>query len=84
MAFGIDSGRASVTGLVDKTCILSVKQPLDSLPLNTALPVPAHLSAIDIQSTHGGYHSEFCANNVAVGAICDLAVYVYSMGRVGP
>jgi ubiquinone/menaquinone biosynthesis C-methylase UbiE len=70
--------------MVDKACKLAEKKALGSLTLDPSLPVPPYHSAIDIHCMPGGYHSEFCDNDVAAGAVYDRAVYIYSMGRMGP
>lgn len=57
---------------------------LGTLTLNPDLEIPAYHTAIDIHCMPGGYHSEFCENDVAQGAIYDRAVYLYAMGRMGP
>ncbi|MCU1719055.1 class I SAM-dependent methyltransferase [Pseudomonas sp. 5P_3.1_Bac2] len=70
--------------LVEKASAAQAKPKLGSLKLNLDLKTPEYHTAIDIHCMPGGYHSEFCSDDVAAGAIYDRAVYVYAMGRMGP
>ena len=73
-----------LSNLVEKAQRLSSQEPLGSLTLDPGLQIPPYHTAIDIHCMPGGYHSEFCNNDVAAGAVYDRAVYVYAMGRMGP
>ncbi|WXL25946.1 class I SAM-dependent methyltransferase [Ectopseudomonas mendocina] len=70
--------------LVEKASAAQAKPKLGSLKLNPDLKTPDYHTAIDIHCMPGGYHSEFCQDDVAAGAVYDRAVYVYAMGRMGP
>ncbi|WP_213663480.1 class I SAM-dependent methyltransferase [Stutzerimonas stutzeri] len=71
-------------GLVEAARETGAKPELGSLTLNPELKIPDYHTAIDIHCMPGGYHSEFGADDVAAGAVYDRAVYIYSMGRMGP
>lgn len=73
-----------LNALVEKAASVNALETLGSLTLNPALPIPAYNTSIDIHCMPGGYHSEFCTNDVAAGALYDRAVYIYAMGRMGP
>lgn len=70
--------------LVETARATRAQPKLGSLKLNPDLKTPDYHTAIDIHCMPGGYHSEFCKDDVAAGAIYDRAVYVYAMGRMGP
>lgn len=70
--------------LVQKAESAGEGETLGSLKLDPSLAIPAYSTSIDIHCMPGGYHSEFCANDVAAGALYDRAVYIYAMGRMGP
>lgn len=71
-------------GLVEAARETRAKPELGSLTLNPELKIPDYHTAIDIHCMPGGYHSEFGTDDVAAGAVYDRAVYIYSMGRMGP
>ncbi|MDW8258096.1 MAG: class I SAM-dependent methyltransferase, partial [Gammaproteobacteria bacterium] len=55
-----------------------------SLRLNPKLAVPRYQTAADIHLQPGGYHTEFVAGDVSAGALYDRALYLYSLGALGP
>ncbi|MGL1190178.1 hypothetical protein ACSTLK_24040, partial [Vibrio parahaemolyticus] len=61
-----------------------VARPAGSLRLNPDIAIPRYHSAVDIHCMPGGYHTDFCPDDVANGAVYDRAVYIYAMGRMGP
>ncbi len=57
---------------------------LGSLTLNPALTPPNYVRGVDIHCMPGGYCGEGGAGDVAVGALYDRGVYIYSLGMMGP
>ena len=55
-----------------------------TLELDPDLEIPKYHRAVDIHCMPGAYHTEQTENDVAAGALYDRAVYIYSMGRMGP
>ncbi len=45
---------------------------------------PRYVTAVDIHCMPGGYATEVTKNDIAVGALYDRGVYLYSMGYMGP
>jgi SAM-dependent methyltransferase len=45
---------------------------------------PRYVTSLDIHCMPGGYCSQVAPNDVAVGALYDRGVYLYSMGYTGP
>jgi ubiquinone/menaquinone biosynthesis C-methylase UbiE len=45
---------------------------------------PRYVTALDIHCMPGGYCTEVCADDIAVGALYDRGVYLYAMGYTGP
>lgn len=45
---------------------------------------PRYVTALDIHCMPGGYCSQVCEDDIAVGALYDRGVYLYSMGYTGP
>lgn len=62
----------------------SSDKTLGSLTLNSELEIPKYHTAVDIHCMPGGYHSDFMKDDVSAGAVYDLGVYIYAMGRMGP
>jgi ubiquinone/menaquinone biosynthesis C-methylase UbiE len=60
------------------------RDQIGSLVLNPDFKIPAYQTAVDIHCMPGGYHSEFAADDVAVGATYDRGVYIYGVGWLGP
>lgn len=46
--------------------------------------VPRYVTAIDIHCMPGGYATEMTSGDVAMGALYDRGVFLYSMGMMGP
>ncbi len=59
-------------------------QRLGSLLLDPELPIPRYHTAADIHLQPGGYHTDFCAEDVAAGALYDSALPIYAPGALGP
>lgn len=55
--------------------------PLES---SSQFDVPRYVRAIDIHCMPGGYVNSLSDDDVAVGALYDRGVYLYSMGQMGP
>ncbi|MBZ0333011.1 class I SAM-dependent methyltransferase [Marinobacter sp. AL4B] len=70
--------------LSEKFKKIASDEPIGSLSLNSDLKIPKYHTAVDIHCMPGGYHSDFMPDDVSAGAIYDLGVYIYSMGRMGP
>ncbi|KQM20429.1 class I SAM-dependent methyltransferase [Novosphingobium sp. Leaf2] len=45
---------------------------------------PRYVTALDIHCMPGGYCTQVCADDIAVGALYDRGVYLYAMGYTGP
>lgn len=81
----IDSVERGLPRLIDKSRQLAAQQSHGgTLTLDPELEIPRYLTAYDIHLQPGGYHVEYCADDVAAGALWDRAIYVYSMGYLGP
>lgn len=70
--------------LSEKFKDISKNEPVGSLSLNPELEIPKYHTGVDIHCMPGGYHSDFMQDDVSAGAIYDLGVYIYAMGRMGP
>ncbi len=55
-----------------------------TLTLNADLEIPKYLTGYDIHLQPGGYHTDLGDSDVAAGALWDRAIYLYSMGYIGP
>lgn len=55
-----------------------------TLTLDPELEIPRYLTGYDIHLQPGGYHTEYGSDDVAAGALWDRAIYLYSMGYLGP
>jgi SAM-dependent methyltransferase len=81
----IDSVERELPRLIAKSKVLAAKRTHGgTLTLDSELEIPNYLTAYDIHLQPGGYHVEYCADDVAAGALWDRAIYVYSMGYLGP
>lgn len=54
-----------------------------SLRLDPALVIPRYHTAVDIHLQPGGYHSDFTDDDVAAGALYDVALGIYLQGAAG-
>lgn len=81
----------SVNGSVDRQ-LPELLESAKALSASTAAKLeipegftpPRYVTALDIHCMPGGYCSEVCADDIAVGALYDRGVYLYSMGYTGP
>jgi ubiquinone/menaquinone biosynthesis C-methylase UbiE len=55
-----------------------------TLVLDPDLEIPKYLTGYDIHLQPGGYHADLGDSDVAAGALWDRAIYLYSMGYIGP
>ena len=55
-----------------------------TLTLDPELEIPKYLTGYDIHLQPGGYHTDHGDPDVAAGALWDRAIYLYSMGYIGP
>jgi len=55
-----------------------------TLTLDPELEIPKYLTGYDIHLQPGGYHTDHGNADVAAGALWDRAIYLYSMGYIGP
>ncbi|WP_160153425.1 class I SAM-dependent methyltransferase [Microbulbifer sp. ALW1] len=53
------------------------------LQLDPNLPLPRYVSAVDIHCMPGCYHTEYCADDVSVGANYDSGIFVTTAGMLG-
>jgi hypothetical protein len=60
------------------------KKAKGTLQLDPNLVVPRYHTAADIHLQPGGYHSDFTADDVAMGAVYDYGIYIYLNGALGP
>ena len=54
-----------------------------SLQLNAAVKIPRYISAVDIHCMPGGYHTEYCQDDIAAGANYDSGIFVTTAGMLG-
>ena len=81
----IDSVERELPALIAKAKQLAAEpRHGGTLTLDPDLKIPNYLTAYDIHLQPGGYHAEYCDDDVAAGALWDRAIYVYSMGYLGP
>ncbi|MFV8784210.1 class I SAM-dependent methyltransferase [Microbulbifer sp. SA54] len=55
----------------------------ESLQLNPAVNVPRYVSAVDIHCMPGGYHTEYCEDDIAAGANYDSGIFITTAGMLG-
>ena len=55
-----------------------------SLRLDPELQIPRYHTASDIHIQPGGYHTEFCADDVTAGALYEGGLPIYIGGALGP
>ncbi|WP_226660791.1 class I SAM-dependent methyltransferase [Microbulbifer aggregans] len=55
----------------------------ETLQLNPAVKVPRYISAVDIHCMPGGYHTEYCKDDIAAGANYDSGIFVTTAGMLG-
>ena len=67
--------------LVDKARTLN--EDSASLQLNPAVNIPRYMSAVDIHCMPGGYHTEYCEDDIAAGANYDSGIFVTTAGMLG-
>ena len=67
--------------LVDKARMLN--EDSASLQLNPAVNIPRYMSAVDIHCMPGGYHTEYCEDDIAAGANYDSGIFVTTAGMLG-
>ena len=67
--------------LVNKARALNHNSP--TLHLDPAVTVPRYVSAVDIHCMPGGYHTEYCEDDVAAGANYDSGIFVTTAGMLG-
>ena len=80
----IDSVERELPRLIDKSKQLAAQRSCGgTLTLAPDLEIPRYLTAYDIHLQPGGYHAEYCDDDIAAGALWDRAIYVYSMGYLG-
>jgi len=79
----IDSTERQLPELIGKAKKLA-KKAKGSLRLDPALQVPRYHTAADIHLQPGGYHTDFTADDVAMGAVYDYGIYIYLNGALGP
>lgn len=81
----IDSVERELPSLITRAKKLAAERSHGgTLTLDPDLEIPNYLTAYDIHLQPGGYHVEYCADDVAAGALWDRAIYLYSMGYLGP
>ena len=56
---------------------------LGSLRLNPDLEIPRYHTLNDIHQMPGGYHTEYAADDLGLGAVYDVGVPIYSMNKFG-
>tara|TARA_R110002110_G_scaffold303525_1_gene517609 strand:- start:29894 stop:31036 length:1143 start_codon:yes stop_codon:yes gene_type:complete len=76
----IDSVERTLPELIERAQGLN---KLGSLHMDPDLEIPRYHSSHDIHQMPGGYHTEFCENDIAAGAIFDMGVPIYSGGVMG-
>ena len=69
--------------LIDKARALSAAATAE-LVIPEGFEPPRYVTALDIHCMPGGYCSEVAPDDIAVGALYDRGVYLYSMGYTGP
>ena len=69
--------------LIAKAAELSSKAEA-ALVIPADFKPPRYVTALDIHCMPGGYCSEVTSNDIAVGALYDRGVYLYTMGYTGP
>ncbi|MBH0113340.1 class I SAM-dependent methyltransferase [Novosphingobium sp. YJ-S2-02] len=69
--------------LIEKAKALSATSK-GELRIPEGFEPPRYVTALDIHCMPGGYCSEVTEDDVAVGALYDRGVYLYSMGYTGP
>jgi SAM-dependent methyltransferase len=57
---------------------------LGTVRVNSALPIPKYIEAVDIHVMPGNFHTELCADDVYAGALYDRGVYRFAFGGLGP
>ncbi len=57
---------------------------LGSLRMNPAIDIPRYISAVDIHSMPGNYHTEHEDEDIYQGALFDRGAWIYAMGSRGP
>jgi ubiquinone/menaquinone biosynthesis C-methylase UbiE len=55
----------------------------DTLQLDSTVEVPRYISAVDIHCMPGGYHTEYCEDDIAAGANYDSGIFVTTAGMLG-
>jgi ubiquinone/menaquinone biosynthesis C-methylase UbiE len=78
----IDSVERQLPELMEKAHING--EALGTLTLDPALTPPRYVTGVDIHCMPGGYTHEARADDLAVGAVYDRGVFVYSKGMMGP
>jgi ubiquinone/menaquinone biosynthesis C-methylase UbiE len=79
----IDTTERQLPELIGKARKIS-KKAKGTLRLDPTLVVPRYHTAADIHLQPGGYHSDFTADDVAMGAVYDYGIYIYLNGALGP
>ncbi|MCZ8132906.1 MAG: class I SAM-dependent methyltransferase [Steroidobacteraceae bacterium] len=79
----LDSTERELPDLIGRARKLQ-KKAKGSLRLDPNLQVPRYHTAADIHLQPGGYHTEFTADDVAMGAVYDYGIYIYLNGALGP
>lgn len=67
--------------LVEKARQLN--QDSETLQLDSAVEIPRYISAVDIHCMPGGYHTEYCEDDIAAGANYDSGIFVTTAGMLG-
>ncbi len=79
----IDSVERELPDLKSKAARLS-NTNAGSLTLDSSVEAPRYLTGYDIHLQPGGYHTTYGESDVAAGALYERAIYIYSMGQLGP
>jgi ubiquinone/menaquinone biosynthesis C-methylase UbiE len=79
----IDSVERQLPELMEKAAANGDKN-LGSLTLDPNLKLPKYVTGVDIHCMPGGYTHESRPNDLAVGALYDRGVFIYSKGMTGP
>ena len=81
----VDSLERQLPELNDKARKFAAQRPQGgTLTLDPDLEIPNYLTGYDIHLQPGGYHTDYGNADVAAGALWDRAIYLYSMGYIGP
>jgi ubiquinone/menaquinone biosynthesis C-methylase UbiE len=79
----IDTTERELPALIGRSKKIAGKAK-GTLRLDPSLEVPRYHTAADIHLQPGGYHSDFTADDVAMGAVYDYGIYIYLNGALGP